>query len=652
MQISYDYNQLSQTEQNQIEAEIKTDLVEHLYRSSPTGIVASFVTGASLFSCFYFLSHNINNTIISSWYAGFNFIILLACLLYKCYRKLPSKLEVQQWEFLLSTVLSLYAVFYGSCIYFIAQEPNPTNQFLAIGILVMIAAALGTSTVGFFKLGIVCVSFILIPVAAWFFLQPATYYKASTVMVVVYYAFLLGMNRRSTEWLNHSLKLKLENTLFTHQANFDLLTDLPNQRLLTKYIEQAVKNSNGRKESFALVCFAINRLEIFNNSLGYYAGDLIINSVAKRLKSQLSAENNEDTIQRILTRPRPDAFTILFSPINIANTEKEVQSLFTVLEKPFHLGNQESRLTASAGVTIFPKDSPDPEKLLSNTYAAMLEAKASGGNQVAYYQTNMTSKAPLLLELERDLSEALDKQEFEVYYQPIVDLQLGLINEAEALIRWNHPRRGIVPPNDFIPMAEETGLIIPMGEWVLEQASAQAKQWHKQGYKSMKVAINLSPKQLRQGNLIAAIDRVLKKTGVDPTKLELELTETAILDESLSPLVKEISRRGIALAIDDFGTGYSGLSYLKYFQIDKIKIDKSFIDDVVTNNDSATIVSATLAMAKELGIKTLAEGVETIEQLRFLKERGCQFIQGYYFSKPLKIQNFTELLRHGVTEKL
>lgn len=641
-----EYGELSKVERNKIEEEVNTDLVEHLYKSAPTGALSASLTGLVLIF-FYFYPQPL--PILLSWSIGFYSLVLLTMLLYIVHRKFPLTLTIKQWEFLLSTTLVLYAFFYGSCIFFISN--TPIKQFMSISVLIIVAAALETATVGMFKLCIFCTSCILFPIAVWFFLQGNLYYKISASFIIVYFIFLLGMNRRSTLWLIKSLKLSKLLSSSTHQANHDLLTDLPNQRLLAKHIKKNIANVKSTKENFALVSFGINRLEMFNNSLGYLASDLIINSIAKRLQAQLLELNQLDKKERIVTRPRPDAFVILISPITLADINQEVNQLFLTLNKPFHLENRESRLTGSAGVTIFPKDSNDAEKLLSNTYAAMFEAKSKGGNQIAFYKEAMTSNTPHLLEIENDLNNALLKKEFTVYYQPLIDLQNRKICGVEALIRWKHPTRGFVSPIDFIPVAEETGLILPIGEWVLNEALYQTKAWHQKGFNELKVAVNLAPKQLRQGNLIETIDNALKRTGINPHCIELELTETALLDESLSPLISQISKRGISLSIDDFGTGYSGLSYLKHFHIDKIKIDKSFIDDVVNSNDSAAIVTATLAMAKELGIKTLAEGVETQEQLAFLQTRGCQYIQGYYFSKPLNAKELEDLLKQGVSAK-
>lgn len=643
-------NTITEFERENITREIESDLVDLFYKASPIGSLTAFLTSLFLFTFFYF-AINDDKFYLITWVVSFNFVNFLSLLLYLHYKKHRAALETSTWLYLLSTFLILFAGFYGACVFFLPE--SFLHQFIAIATLMMIAAALSIGTVGIFKLSLVTSGLILGPLIIWFFLKPEIFYKTWGFFVVIYYIFLTGMNHRSTEWLKNSLRLKIENSYVTHQANHELLTDLPNQRLLLHYIEEYIAMLKDKNQGFAIICFAINRIEMFNNSLGYQAGDLIVQSLAKRLKTVLSEEalHNGKKITRILTQPRPDSFIVLIEPLELNQTQKveeEIKNLFEALNTPFHLGQRETKLTASVGVSLYPKDGDSARILLSNAYAAMFQARQLGGNQVEYYKKEINEKTPRILELENDMHRALENHEFMVYYQPIIELESGKIAGMEALIRWNHPQKGMIPPNDFIPLAAETGMILPIGEWILEEACRQTAVWHKTGFEalSLKVSVNLSVKQLRQGDLLGTIDRVLAKTGLEPQFLDLELTETEMLDEKIAPLIKEIVKKGVTLSIDDFGTGYSGLSYLKFFEVDKIKIDKSFIDDVARNDDSATIVSAILAMGKELNIKTLAEGVETEEQLQFLKERFCNYIQGYYYSKPIPAAEFTQFLRN------
>lgn len=315
-----------------------------------------------------------------------------------------------------------------------------------------------------------------------------------------------------------------------------------------------------------------------------------------------------------------------------------------MLDEPFYLEKRGVKLTASLGASIYRKDGEGIQELLINADAAMLKAKQFGSNRLEFYRTEINAQLPRQLQLETDLHSALKNNEFEVYYQPLIDLKINQISGMEALLRWKHPQQGFISPVNFIPLAEETGLIVPIGEWVLREACAQTRIWHQMGFSSLKVAVNLAEKQLRQDNFVGTIDRILTMTDFSPRFLELEITETAILDEAITNLLKEFKKRGLSLSVDDFGTGYSGLSYLKRFSIDKLKIDQSFIRDIPASSDSITIVSAIIAMAKELGVNVLAEGVETEEQLEFLRKKGCNYIQGYYFSKPVDVNGFTQLL--------
>lgn len=642
MDIPGEYKQISALEKNQISEEIKQDLVDHWYKAAQSACLAACLLSISTFAFFYKYT---NTTFLISWVTGFNLTLLFILFLDYSYKHYKFKMSVQMWEFALSGSVILCSIFWGICIFF--NPPDEIHQFFLLALMFIVAACFALAAVGMFRLTVVLVSFCLFPIAIWFLLQHDFYYRLGAAFIFCYAFFLLVMNYRSSVWLVNSLKLKLENAFFTYQANHDLLTDLPNQRLLTVYLEDFIKEN----KEFAIIGWKVNKVDVFNSSLGYQANDLIMQSLSKRFKHiALEALHLPNKTKFIITHPRSDSFTILLELIKVENLQNEVKHLFQVLDVPFQLGNRIAKLTASMGVSIYPKDGKDAKTLLTNAYAAMFQAEHLGGNQIVFYRKEINEKTPYYLELENDLYHAIDKKQLLVYYQPIIELHTNRIAGMEALIRWQHPKYGLIYPADFISVAEENGLIIPIGEWVLEQAARQATIWHRNGHNtlSLKISVNLSPKQLSQGNILTTIDKILEKTQLDPEYFELELTETAILDQDAAPIIKEISKKGIALSIDDFGTGYSGLSYLKFFDIDKIKIDQSFIQDVTSNSDSATIVSAILAMAKELSIKTLAEGVETKEQLEFLRERNCQYIQGFLFSKAVSADDFTKLLdRNG-----
>ena len=639
-----DNNTLTLLEQSEINAHIKKDLVDHLLHSVPVIALTGFLSGLLL----YFTIYEAPILAETLWLMGFNLLLLLTLGSYFYYKRAKLKFNSSQWELALSCLITLSTACYSICVIFIPEEL--VLQFLLLSLLSMMAAILSMATIGSTRLCILTSSLILVPIAIWFFLHSHPHFKIAGGLVLFYLAFIIGMNRQSTIWLKDALKLKIENSYVTHQASYDFLTDLPNQRLLSREIERAIKLFENSDQQFSIVCFTINRIDTIYNNVGFEAGDLIIQSLANRLKLLLTEYSNADpnTTKATLTLPRPNVFIILFSPIQPDSFPQKVQNLFSVLQMPYHLGLRDATFTASIGVCMYPSDGRDAKELIANAYAAMFIAKQKGGNQIEYYQKTLNEKSSKLLELENDLHHALDYQELVIYYQPIVDLRNGKIAGFEALIRWKHPKYGLIPPVEFIPLAEETGLIVRIGAWVLEQVCMRTVQWHNQGFQDLllKACVNLSAKQLRNGNeLINTLNYVLEKSGLDPCFLELELTETEVLDESLIPIIQEITQKGITLSIDDFGTGYSGLSYLQFFDVDKIKIDKSFIQDVTINTENATIVSAILAMAKELHIKTLAEGIETKEQLEFLKEKGCQFMQGFYFSKPIPGDEFTKLLQ-------
>lgn len=638
---------ITRDEQTQINDQIREDIVEHLYRSNFTANLTGFLTSLGVFLYYY---NHVSFPILVTWLILFNIILLAITLLTVGYRQFKHKLDIKTWEFSLCLCIAGCALLWGITVFF--NPDNVIQEYLLFGIILMLSAAYSMGTVGESTLGVIALTLQLMPITLWCFYRGDFYHLLGGSFVILYYIFLIGMNRRSTRWLKNSLKLKIENSYFTHQANHDLLTDLPNQRLLLRLMDAYIDQSKETKQKAAIVCFVVNRIEMFNNSLGYQAGDLIMQTLAKRLRSILTNLNLREggEINRIITLPRPDAFTFLIEPIQSEQMNYEIEHLLQALELPFHLGKREAKLTASIGVSIYPKDGENSRMLLSNAYAAMFQAKQEGGNQVAFYQKEINEKTPTMLELESDLHRALARKELILYYQPIIDLTTGKVSGMEALIRWQHHRRGLIQPNDFIPLAAETGLIIPIGAWVLEEACRQTELWHEQGFGdlSLRVSVNLSVKQIHHGDLLEIVDHVLKKTHLDPQYLDLELTETEMLDEKLAPIIHKLIHRGVTLSIDDFGTGYSGLSYLKFFHVDKIKIDRTFIKDVTTNNDSATIVSAILAMGKELNIKTLAEGVETPEQLQFLKERECHYVQGFYYSRPVPAIEFARFLKQHV----
>lgn len=641
MDLTADQRQISTQEKTQINQQVRAELIEHLYRGCLPGTISGIPVGIAIFIDFF---HYTPNAWLIPWFVVYNLALLGLTLLYFVYNKYKNRYSLSQWLTAYSVVMSVCAIMWAICVFLIPD--NITRQYFAFIALFLIATGYSTGTIGQFFLCLTTLTIIVVPLVVWCFLKGTIFYNLVGFFSLIYIGFMVSINHRSTQWFKDSLKLKLENTLVSYQANHDLLTDLPNQRLLPQYIESAIQAVRGTGNTFAVICFSLNRMEMINDSLGHQAGDAMIQAIAQRLREFAATANAQDNAPRYtITISRKDTFNILVGPLKSEEAVTPSDILFSLLADPIYLEKQGVKMTASMGVSLYGRDGEDAQSLLINADAAMFRAKQYGGNRLEFYRAEINAEMPKQLELETDLHLAIENNQLQVYYQPLVNLKTGQVCGMEALLRWLHPTRGFISPMHFIPLAEETGLIIPIGEWVMREACLQTKKWHDMGFTSLRVAVNLAEKQLRQESLIATIEMILKQTGLSSAFLELEITETAILDETVVHLIKEFKRLGLALAVDDFGTGYSGLSYLKRFSIDKLKIDQSFVRDIPGNNDSITIVSAIIAMAKELNVATLAEGVETLEQLQFLKAKGCDYLQGYYFSKPVDARAFTELLK-------
>lgn len=426
-----------------------------------------------------------------------------------------------------------------------------------------------------------------------------------------------------------------------HLAHHDALTGLPNRMLLHDRIGQAIAQVQRSRRVAALLFIDLDRFKTVNDSLGHHVGDGLLRAVAERL---VACMRSTDTVARI----GGDEFVVVLTDLNQAEDAGPVaQKVLAALSQPLRIDGHELHVTPSIGICACPHDGEDVETLMRNADAAMYHAKGKGRNNYQFFSGEMTATAHQRLLLENDLRHALEHGEFILYYQPQLDLETGDIVGFEALIRWPHPQHGMIPPSQFIPVAEETGLITPIGEWVLRQACAQARAWQTAVHPRLEVSVNCSAQQFRQEGLVDTVARILHEVGLPAAGLELEITESVIIEHAEQVIMRfeALNRLGVQLSIDDFGTGYSSLSYLKRFPIDKLKIDQSFVRDINSDPDDAAIVSAIVAMAHSLGLQVVAEGVETPEQLAFLKSLGCNRAQGYYFSKPLPAEEFAQLLR-------
>lgn len=424
---------------------------------------------------------------------------------------------------------------------------------------------------------------------------------------------------------------KMEQQLIA-QATHDALTKLPNRALLQDRIEQALLHAKRSNTMMAMVFIDLDRFKFVNDSLGHDIGDLLLKKVAQRLKKCI---RSIDTISRI----GGDEFIGVFPELKKeSDILPIIQKIMMNIERSYNIKDQDLILTASIGVSFYPKDGDEINTLMKKADISMYCSKDNGRNSYTFYKEEMKQRIADRLKIEHDLRHALERQQFILHYQPLLNLQTGKVVGAEALIRWNHPERGMIPPLDFISLAEETGLIIPMSEWVIHEACRQNAVWQRLGLPPLRVAINMTAKQFKRKGIAKQIKKIIKDSCLDPALIELELTESILiegLDENLKTL-KTFKDLGVRIAIDDFGTGYSSLSYLKQFQIDKLKIDRSFVKDLPGDHNDTAITFAIINLAHSLNLKVLAEGVETEEQAEFLKRLGCDEAQGYHFSKPIE----------------
>ena len=435
-------------------------------------------------------------------------------------------------------------------------------------------------------------------------------------------------------------QLKHAEERLSYLAYYDTLTGLANRRSLTDNLRQAMAEADRTGRLVAVALLDLDRFKIINDTLGHDVGDKLLQEVSERLKTSV---RSGDTVARL----GGDEFALVLGSVaQVDDITRVAQKIIEHFAPPFRPAGRELFVTPSIGITLYPSDADTPETLLKNADAAMYHAKESGRNAFRFYTAELNERAGKRLTLETALRHALARQELLLHYQPLVDMGSGKIIGTEALIRWQHPELGLVPPLDFIPLAEETGLIVPIGEWVLNTACVQAKAWERAGFGGLQMAVNLSIRQFHEGALVETVRRALTDSGLEPRCLDLELTESMLMrdPERTVAVMQELKRLGVSFSMDDFGTGYSSLSYLKRFPLDTLKIDRTFVRDITTDPNDAAITQATIVMAKSLGLTVIAEGVETREQLEFLKRHGCDAAQGYYFSRPLPPEELSELL--------
>jgi len=452
------------------------------------------------------------------------------------------------------------------------------------------------------------------------------------------------------------LALRLRNTLAAkayrdHLVYYDGLTGLPNRRLFCERLDRALQRVNPESVECAVLRINIDRFKQINEALGHRVGDALLREVAQRLQecvrsSDLLGILGMNADDSPLSRGSGDEFLAFLSGVGpVDQAARIARRILANLPRPFRTEGRELFVTASVGIALFPRDGEDSEGLLSNAGIAVVHAKQGGGNDYQFYSRSLKVESLERLSLENDLRRALDREELTVHYQPKVDVATGAIIGAEALLRWEHPELGFVPPGRFVPIAEESGLIEAVGEWVLTAACRQSRAWQATGLRPVPVSVNVSSRQFRTRRLTAAIRRALEESQLDGERLVLEVTESMLIENpgQTVEMLRDIKKMGVKISVDDFGTGYSSLSYLKKLPLDEIKIDQSFVQGIPADADDAAIVDAIVAMARSLGLLVVAEGVETPEQLAFLRERGCDEYQGYLRSRPVPAHRWAEL---------
>lgn len=485
---------------------------------------------------------------------------------------------------------------------------------------------------------------------------------ASTLLIIIRQILTLVQNSElifETKELNRELEIKvkqrtkeiieknqeLEESIrkIEYIAYHDSLTSLSNRRYFEEKIESAIQETNQLNSRFAIMFIDLDRFKFINDTLGHHTGDLLLVSVSNLLKNIVGKDN-------VVSRQGGDEFMILVRNTTKEEAERLAEQIINELQKPISINGNELFITSSIGISLYPDHGSSLNSLIKRADTSMYSAKEQGKNRYQTFNVSMDDHITLKVNLENGLRKAIELNELSIAYQPKLELRTNEIIGVEALLRWKHSEYGNISPSTFIPLAEETGLILKLGEWVLREACLQLKKWEDEGVEHLGVSVNVSTIQFIQKDFVEKVEAILKDTLADPVYLELEITESSTMDtELVISKLKRLKQLGIKISIDDFGSGYSSLSHIKNLPIDILKIDKSFINDIENDQSNQAIVSTILALATNLNLKTIAEGVENERQYQILKEKGCDQIQGYFISKPVPVTEVSKLLHYKVT---
>lgn len=642
-----------------IDQKLTREALLRIYSNAHIGIAGHFIVSSSIALLLYMkLPHDV---VILGMLLHIIILSMRVALVVR-FNKIKDELleyrDIEKWLFRYRVCMLLSGLAFGLVLFFIENLPIEYH-FLILSILVGLSSGAIYSVGEVFNVYVSYLIAILGLALYWSIVQDHVMYNITNVLILVaiyYFGSIAYRYANNFKQMTHKEYVAEEHLLeqrraqnkiieqkdsLDYQAHHDVLTDLPNRVLFNDRLAQAIESAKRNKTTIAVCFIDLDNFKVINDSLGHEIGDKVLKDVTIRLKESIRAHDT-------LSRWGGDEFTIIIEDLNSAQGASILsQKIINSLKEPFEVDGHTLYITSSIGISVFPKDTQKRENLIKYADSAMFKAKDEGKNNFQFYSDSMTKIAFERVMMEASIRSALINKEFVVYYQPQIDARDNSLVGMEALVRWDHPTVGLISPDKFIPLAEETGLVVKIDKFVMASAMEQFAKWYSEGYNPGVLSLNLAIKHLEKDNYIEKLYNSMNNFSLDSKYLELELTESDVMkkpEEAIDKLHK-ISALGIKVAIDDFGTGYSSLSYLKRLPISKLKIDKSFVDDIPHDEDAKSIVKAVIAMAHSLKLDLIAEGVEDEVQKEFLVEHGCNNIQGYYYSKPMSADEMTEFMQ-------